>query len=199
MRIGKSGLLEAGVAAAYLAVSGCSSTSSEEGVGKKFANLIFYGGTTVPPAGPGLAAAVRCPAVTIAPGGAAINSYAGASASGPEALRSQLSITDVARECTGRPDGSIIVKVGVEGRALVGPGGSAGRFEAPVRFAIKRGERVLASATQRAAVALPAGGTQGTFLVVEEGLVVPANTDDFDIEVGLGASGAERPARRARR
>jgi hypothetical protein len=199
MTMGKSGLLAAGVAAACLAVSGCSSTSSEDSAGKKFANLIFYGGTTVPASGAGLVAAVPCPAVTIASGGAAINSYAGGREAGPEALRSQLSITDVARECTGRPDGSIIVKVGVEGRALVGPGGSAGRFEAPVGFAIKRHERVLASATRRAAVALSPGETQGTFLVVEDGLVVPPNTDDFDIEVGLGGSGAERPARRARR
>jgi hypothetical protein len=182
-----------------LAMSGCSSTSPDEGAGRRLVNLIYYGGTTVPPPAAGVVSPVVCPAVSIAPGGSAINSYAGGRAGAPDALRSQISITDVARECTGRPDGSTIVKVGVEGRALVGQGGAAGRFEASVRFAIKRGDRILASATRRAAVALSAGETQGTFLVVEEGLRVPAGTDDFEIEVALGGSGAERPARGARR
>jgi hypothetical protein len=198
--MGSSGWRAAGVTAACLMVGACSSTSSDESAGRKIIDYIYYGGTTVPPSGPGLAAAVPCPAVTIAPGGAAINAYSGGAAGGPETLRSQLSITNVARECTGRADGSIAVKVGVEGRALVGVAGAAGRFDAPLRFAIKRRDQVLASATRRAAVALTAGETQGSFAVVEEGLVVPAGTDDFDIEVGLGGSGAaERPARRARR
>jgi hypothetical protein len=190
----------AGVVVVCAAASGCNSTSSGEGAGKTIANLIFYGGTTVPPTGAGLPATVPCPPVSVAPGGGAINSYAGGREGGPEALRSQISITNVARECTGRPDGSVVVKVGVEGRALIGPSGSGGRFDTPVRFAIKRGERVLASATRRAAVSLSSSEPQGTFLVIEEGLVVPANTDDFDIEVALGGLGAaQRPARGARR
>lgn len=195
MEKARSGLRAAGVVAACLAVSACNSTASGGGGLGAF----LYGGT-VPPSAPARAAEVECPAVAIAPGGAAMNSYGGGRDGAPEALRSQLSIVNVARECVGRPDGSIIVKVGVEGRALVGPSGSAGRFEAPLRFVIKQGERVLASASRRAAVALATGETQGSFLVVEEGLVVPAGSSGFDIEVALGgASAAERPARRARR
>jgi hypothetical protein len=200
MGFGKSGWRTFGVIAACLAVSACSSTSPEEGMGSSMLRALYYGGAarpSVPAADP---SDVACPAVSIAPGGAAINSYAGGRAGGPEALRNQLSIVNVARECRGRPDGSIVVKVGVEGRALIGPGGSAGRLEAPVRFAIKRDERVLVSTTRRANVALTAGEMQGSFLVVEESLVVPAGMTDFEIEVGLGGSGAtERPARRARR
>ena len=193
---GRSGLLTAGLTAG-LSISACSSTSSDGG--GSILRTIFYGGTTVPPSMT-VSAQVDCPAVTIAPGGAALNSYAGGREGSPEALRSQLSIANLARECVGRPDGSILVKVGVEGRALVGPAGSGGRFEAPVRFAIKRGEQILASSTRRADVALSPGQAQGSFVVVEEGLIVPAGTGDFDIEVALsGAGAAERPARRARR
>jgi hypothetical protein len=199
MEMNWSGARAAGVAAACLLVSACSSTSSDGG-SSAFRNLLLYGGFTVPPAAPGDLAEVNCPAVAVIPGGAALSFYAGGRTGSPEALRNQLSIADVARQCIRRPDGSVVVKVGVEGRALVGPAGSAGRFEAPVRFVIKRGEQVLASATRRATVALTPSETQGTFLVVEEGLVVPAGTGDFDIEVGLGGSAAaERPARRARR
>ena len=198
MVTGRSGLLALGVAAASLTLSACSSTSSS-GSGGTLLGGIFSSGAPAPSA-PALPAEVPCPQVSVAPGGGAINSYSGGRAGAPEALRSQISIANVARECNGRPDGAIVVKVGVEGRVLVGVAGSAGRFEAPVRFAIKRGDRVVASATRRASVALAAGEIQGTFTVVEDGLVVPAGSDDFDIEVGLGGSGAaERPATRARR
>lgn len=190
------GLCAAGIVVVLAMSAGAA--SAVDGVGDMFRSL-FYGGS-VPPSGPGLGGVIACPAVSIAPGGAAINSYAGGRPSGPESLRSQISITNVARECIGEPDGPITVKVGIEGRALIGPGGSAGRFEAPVRFVIKQGERVVASASRRASIALAPGETQGSFVVVENGLVVPAGTGDFDIEVGLGGStAAERPARRTRR
>lgn len=194
MGMGGAGLRAAGVGVCLM-VAGCNSTATSGSMTSGLEALL-YGGS-VPPSGPGLASEFVCPRVTIAPGGAAINTYAGGG--GPETLRTQLSIVNVARECNRRPDGSVVVKVGVEGRALVGPGGGSGRLEAPVRFAIKRGEQVVASASRRASVALTAGQAQGTFLVVEEGLVAPASLQgDFDIEVGLGGS-AERPARRARR
>lgn len=197
MEIGKATLMAAGVAAAGVLVGSCSSSS---GGGNTFTNLIFYGGTTVPASSAALPTQMRCPAVGIVPGGAALNSYAGGRTDAPEALRNQLSIVNVARECIARPDGSTQVKVGVEGRALIGPAGSGGQLEAPVRFWIKRDERVLASATRRAVVALRQGEAQGSFAIVEDGLVVPPNTGDFDIEVGLGGPGAaERPARRVRR
>jgi hypothetical protein len=190
------GLRAALTVAACLTMSACSSTSEGGGAGGML-NAFFYGGS-VPPSLPPDQAEVPCPQVGIAPGGAAINSYAGGRTGAPEAMRSQLSIVNLARECRGRPDGAIVIKVGVEGRALVGPAGGAGHFDAPVRFAIKEGERVVASASRRASVTLRPGETQGSFLVVEEGLVVPPGTRAFDIEVGLGGS-AERPARRARR
>jgi hypothetical protein len=196
----RSGLRAAGIVAACLTMAACNSTSS--GQSREGGNLfeaLLYGGS-VPTSGQGLASDAPCPTVTVAPGGAAINSYGGGREGSPEALRSQVSIVNLARECVGRPDGSIVIKVGVEGRALIGPAGSAGRFEAPVRFAIKSGNEVLASSARRAAVALSPGQTQGTFLVVEEGLVVPPGAGAFDIEVALGGSGAaERPARRGRR
>ena len=199
MEMSRSAARVAGIAAACFLVSASSSTASDGGFGTTFRNILLYGGPSVPPAGPGDPAEVNCPAVAVIPGRAALSSYAGGRTGSPEALRNQLSIADVARQCTRRPDGSVVVKVGVEGRALVGPAGSAGRFEAPVRFMIKQGEQVLASSTRRATVTLAGGAIHGTFVAIEEGLIVPPNTRDFDIEVGLGGSEAERPARRARR
>jgi hypothetical protein len=190
----------AAVLAACLTLAPAPSVASSGGGSNFFRNLFMYGGPTAPPSVPEASTGVvDCPSVAVIPGAAALRSYAGGRGESPEALRSQLAIVDVARECIGRPDGSIVVKVGVEGRALIGPAGSAGQLEAPVRFVIKRGDAVLANRSKRATVAIPQGGLQGTFTVVEDGLVVPPNTGDFDIEVGLGAGPAERPARKARR
>lgn len=192
MRQGKA--IAAIVAAGLLAgLGGCQSAASGEG--NVLRNLLLYGGTTVPPAAPDQAEEAYCPAVDILDGGAALRAVSG------ESVRHQISIGQVARECAVRPDGSVLVKVGVEGRVLLGAGGgSGGRFEAPVRFVIKRGEATVASRVRRVAVAIPSGETQAAFTVVEDGLVVPPQyARDYEILVGLGGAQAERSARRARR
>lgn len=179
-------------------LSGCNSTSSE-GAGSTLRNLVMFGGTTVPPAAASVGLEAYCPPVGVIDGGAALQAYAGRTGD-PNSLRNQISLSNFARECMGRPDGSTIVKVGVEGRALLGPGAAGGgRFEAPVRVVIKRGDRVIATRFRRVPVTIASGETQGSFVVVEENLVVPADTGEFEIEVGLGGAGAaERPARRGR-
>jgi hypothetical protein len=69
-----------------------------------------------------------------------------------------------------------------------------------VHFVIRRGDQVLVNRARSATVTLAAGQTQGSFVIVEEGMVVPAGTGEFEIEVGLGGSGAAaRPTRGARR
>jgi hypothetical protein len=175
-----------------LAVAACTSTGDGEG-GSTLGNFLAYGAATPPPlARQGDVEAQDCPPVIVAEGRSAIR---GGGEGG--AVRSQVSIANLARECIERPDGSIVVKVGIEGRALLGPGGGAARFDVPVTIELKRGDRVLASRTRRTAVQIPAGQLQGSFVVVEGDLLVPPGTGDFDIEVGLGGSAA--PSGRTRR
>lgn len=191
-----------GMAAAGLllgiALAGCNSSSSE-GAGSTLRNLVMFGGPTVPPPAPGSELDIYCPPVGVIDGGAALQSYGGRTGD-PSALRNQISLSNFARECVGRPDGATLVKVGIEGRALLGPAASAGgRFEAPVRVVIKTGDRVIATRARRVPVTIPAGDTQGSFVVVEENLVVPPGSGEFEIEVGLGGAGpAQRPAGRGR-
>ncbi len=77
-------------------------------------------------------------------GGAALQAYSGGRVGDASALRSQITLGQLARECNGQADGSTLVKVGVEGRALLGASGSAGRFDVPVRIVVKRGSTVFA-------------------------------------------------------
>lgn len=174
--------------------------AAAQGFGETLSNLFKFGGTTVPPAAPRPTDDVFCPWVGVIEGGAAVRAYTGGKIGDPSSLRHQISVGQVARECVEQPDGSIMVKVGVEARALLGPAGSAGRYDVPVTVVVKRGDRVLASRTQRLSVSVPQGDTQGSAVVVQDGLLVPPKTGEYEIDVGLVAgTGGERPARRATR
>jgi hypothetical protein len=156
-------------------------------------NMVLLAGTTVPPPAKPPVEDVYCPPVNVAEGGAAIQMYTGGRTGDASALRSQIALGTLARECVGNPDGSTVVKVGVEGRALLGVGGSSGRHDVPVQIVVKRGSTVIANRVRRVAVTIPAGQTQAHFSVVEEGIVVPAgDASRFEIEVGLGGRAARR-------
>lgn len=193
-------LTVAGLLAAAPAAGQTSGQTSGQESGNWFTNILRYGGTTVPPAAPRPVDDVYCPSVGVIEGGAAMQAFTGGKTGDPSALRHQISLGQIARECQGRDDGSIVVKVGVEGRALIGPAGSSGgRFESPVTFVIKRGDRVLATRTQRVAVAVRAGEMQGSFVAIQDGLVVPPGINDFEIDVGLVSGGKGGPAKPAPR
>jgi hypothetical protein len=176
-------------AACLAAVAGCSSTSGESG-GGKLTNYLLYGSATVPPSRAEALVEAPCPAVDVIEGGAAMRVGG-----------TQISLGDLARECTVNQDKSLSVKVGVEGRVLLGPGGTGGRFTAPIRINIKVGDRVIASRSRIVAVAIPPGEAQGFFNIVETGFVVPNQyAEYYEIEVGLAGGGrAATPARRAAR
>lgn len=184
-----------------LALGACGSTASGSGEagGGTLSNLLLYGGGgPVPPAlPPEIIEVVDCPSVTVADGGVAIRTAAGGAES--SSVRSQVSISEVARECTGRPDGVVAVKVGVQVRALLGQGAGGGRFDTPVNFVVRRGEQVLSSRTRRVAITVPGGQYEQSAVVVEDGLVVPAGTGEFDIEVSLGSGPRSTAPARARR
>jgi hypothetical protein len=159
----------------FSALAGCGGAPGEGGFG--VGDALLLAGTSVPPPAPAQLDEVYCPPVTVFDGGAAI-----------QARGSQVALGRLARECVGQPDGSTLVKVGIQGRTLVGPGGGAGRFDVPVQIVVKDGSTVLANRARRAAVAIPAGGTQASFTLVEGNIVVPANAaNTFDILVGLGS------------
>ncbi|CAO4156784.1 DUF3617 domain-containing protein [Methylorubrum thiocyanatum] len=143
---------------------------------------------------------VYCPPVFVPDGGAAIQAFAGA-AGDNRRLRHQIVFGRLSRECKARPDGSVAVRVGVELRALLGPAGAAGRFEAPVTIAVKSNEQPVMSRTHRVAVAVPAGAAQGEATVIENDLVVPADKAiGYDIEVTLAGTPARaKPAARRRK
>ncbi|MGO4387239.1 hypothetical protein AB4Y85_06855 [Microvirga sp. 2YAF29] len=170
------------------ALAGCSTSGdSSPGLGE----MLLTGGATRPPPQQVAVDDVYCPPVEILDGGSAIQVYAGGRSGDSSALRSQVAITNLARECQGQPDGSTLVKVGVEGRALLGVGGGAGRFNVPVQIVVKSGSGAIANRSRQTSVAIPSGDTQASFAVIEGGIVIPAAyANTFEIEVGLGSRAA---------
>lgn len=180
------------LAGLLLPLAGCSAfgDGGSGGAGTTLGNLMRYGTATEPPIlTPPPDEVADCPSVLVIEGRAAVKQGS-----------SQISISNVARECTARQGGAIAVKVGVEGRALLGAGGGANRFDVPLVVVLRRGDQVLASRTRRVSVAIAPGEAQGSFVAVEADLIVPAGTGEFDIEVGLGgAAPAARVTARTRK
>jgi len=163
------------------ALAGCGAPG-EGGFG--VGDMLLTAGTTQPPAQSAAIGDVYCPTVDVTDGGAALQVRGGGEAG---SVRSQITLGEVARECIGQPDGSTLVKIGVEARALLGAGGSSGRYDIPVQIVVKDGSTVFANRSRRVAAAIPAGQTQTTVSIIEDGIVVPAAyANSFEIEVGLG-------------
>lgn len=170
-------LLATGLA---VSVAGCSNTDNGS---NKLSNLFFFNSTEAPDVAKQSTEAIYCPQVDVFEGGAYMSVGRGG----------QATITEFARECNVREDGTVLVKVGVAGRVVVSSAG--GRTTVPVHFRIKAGSKVVAQRNQSATASFAAGSLNGEFAVVQDGLIVPAaNIQNFDIEVGLGSGRARAPA-----
>lgn len=165
---------------------------------QKFGNVVMFQSTT-PPAANQLPTdpeeELVCPEVIVADGGAAIRAQSGEDSAG---LRHQISIINVARECTPTGDGGFRLKVGVEGRVLLGPAGGAGTYGTTLTTLVNRGSTQVARRTARVGGTIPSGQGGTGFSHVEDGIVVPPGRGDVEIFVGLGG-GPVTPARSRRR
>lgn len=189
-------LLIAGASLGLAVLAGCGTPGDGTSLGER----LVLGGTSVPPPLPAQSEDVYCPRIRIPEGGAAIQAFSGGRIGDASGLRNQVSLGELARECVGNPDGTTVVKIGVQGHVLLGAGGSAGHYDAPVHILVKDGDKVIANRARRAGVSIPAGESQASFSFVEEGIVVPAaSAQSFTIEVGLGGSAPAAGAGRAKK
>jgi len=186
-----------------LALAGCGSSSSsssgQPSTMQTLSNVVMFQSTRPPPPDQipkdSDVQDVICPEVIISEGGAALRAQ-----SGPDSgsLRNQISIANVARECTPTGNGSFRLKVGVEGRILLGPAGSPGSYGATLTTTVMRGTTVVARRASRVGGTIPAGQGGVDFSHVEDGIAVPAGGGDVEVFVSLGQGGAA-PARQRRR
>jgi hypothetical protein len=159
-------------------------------------------GAPVPP--PSGSAGVDCPEILVDTGAASLRVPPG---SDNNAVRYQLSLGDMARECSVQGD-QIHIKVGVEGAAVLGPAGTAGAYSGSLRIAVRRqkDETIVDQKTYRVSASIAGGATRGEFRVIADPLVIPylgpQAADDYEILVGFEGGVAEKagapPKRRKR-
>jgi hypothetical protein len=153
----------------------------------------------------------ECPDVAVRQGAATMSSSADPSESTALNLRYQVTLGTTAREC--RVAGpTVMLKVGMQGRVVMGPQGSPGSIDVPVRFAVVRegvDPKTIVTKLAIIPVAVPPGDGNVLFSHVEEGLDFPmpkgSEIDSYVIYIGFDPLGlqqnrkpAPKPARSRR-
>jgi hypothetical protein len=140
---------------------------------------------------------INCPEVTIADAGAALR------VGGPDnpSVRYQFNIGDTARECDPAGPSQAALKIGVKGAVVIGPAGSPGTFNAPLKITVTRDSDKTDVFSQTYRVEASTDGvTAGAFRVVTDPIMLPMSTlqlaDVYSISVGFeGGTGAPSPTR----
>ena len=205
--------LEANRSAARLALAAASALALAGCGGGLGIGLLDYGaapartaaaaqptqGPALPPRTPESAGVQDCPQVEVLEGTSAVRVGGEANSS----VRYQYSLGDISRECSV-VNGQLAIRVGVVGRVLLGPAGSPGAFQVPLRIAVRREGEQKPSASQffRVAANVPAGDTQTSFTQISDQLLVPYTgpdaNEDYKVVVGFDSGGKVAPAARRR-
>jgi hypothetical protein len=139
---------------------------------------------------------IECPSVEYRQGAATWTVNGPAAESAALSLRYQGSFIQTARECivTGN---SLTIKVGIQGRIVVGPAGSAGTINIPLRYALVREglqPQPVWSRLFMVPVTIPPSDLNMTWLHVEEEMTVPRppaeELEGYVIYVGFDPDGA---------
>jgi hypothetical protein len=165
--------------------------------GDRFRNLFGSGSdaaSAVMTPSPGATIEVDCPRVDIRQGASTLmmNASGEPSALG---LRYQATFGRTARECVASA-GTLSIKVGVQGRVILGPAGAPGETSIPLRYALVREgvePKTVWSKLYIVPVTIGAGQPNVPFTHVEEALTVPlpsgAELDNYVIYVGFDPQG----------
>jgi hypothetical protein len=112
-------------------------------------------------------------------------------------LRYQVNLGTTARECRVA-NNMVSVKVGVQGRVILGPQGSPGQFDLPIRYAVvfeTVPPRTIATKLERVSVTMPPDDPNVAFTHVVEGLEFPLprgnQIDAYVIYIGFDPVGAQ--------
>lgn len=180
------------VACALVVVS---PAGAEESITDKLGGWLGFGKSSTPPAAGGNTAGpaveIDCPSVTVRQGAATLAITEPGAEGGPMTTRYQVSLGQMARECAAL-GGMMTMKVGVEGRVLLGPAGKPGQVDIPLRMAVVQegpAPKTVLSKFYKLAVAIPPGQTNVPFVHVEQDLTFPtpraADLDSYIVYVGF--------------
>ncbi len=165
--------------------------------------------TGAPAAAKPEAETLECPPIDVRQGASTYTVY-GAGGQAATNVRYQGTIADTAREC-GFLGPNVTMKVGLQGRVIVGPAGGPGRVDVPLRIAVvKEGPNPVTVWTKSYRVAVDVSGINTTFEHIESNLTFPrppgGDIDSYVIYAGYDpavpgtkAAPTGRKSRKARR
>jgi hypothetical protein len=197
-------------------LSGCSlassigSSDSVSSISSRFTSLFSSAtpGVTQPASPTPSSPDIECPGVDIRTGASTLEIAAKSGQATAADLRYQLSFGQTARECVVQGD-VMMVKVGVQGRVILGPMGSPGQVDVPLRYAVVREglqPKTIATKFKRLPVTVGPDQTHVQFVDVEEGLTFPVPSRSeigaYVIYVGfdeIGDKNEKKPAKSAKK
>lgn len=117
-------------------------------------------------------------------------------------LRYQVGLGQTAREC--KLNGSTVtMRVGVQGRVILGPAGGPGQIDLPLRLAVVHEgtePRTIFTKLNQVSVTVPPGDGNVQFTTIEEDVSFPLPRagiiDEYIVYVGFDPQGAREPVRR---
>jgi len=141
---------------------------------------------------------IDCPLINIRPGASTLTIGATSSSAGDAnstnngamAVRYQGTFVRAARECA-LVGTNVVMKVGVEGRIIIGPAGGPGQVDVPLRIAVVEETAARTKAITTKLIRIPvtvASATENpTFTHIEEDLSfpMPANLDNYVVYIGF--------------
>ena len=142
-----------------------------------------------------------CPPVDVRAGASTLTVPPGSSDA--LALRYQGSLGELARECNVS-GGVMRMKIGIEGRVLVGPAGGPGQLDVPLRYAVvKEGPepKTVVSKFSKIQVAIPEGRPNVLFTHVDSDIAFPMppglDIEAYVVYVGFDPAGdKQQPAKK---
>lgn len=188
------------VAALTLAIAGCSSAGGDgSSFSERFSRAMAGGTPTAPAPATTTGASTNldtCPNVDVRRGAGTITVNTNARDPSAMQLRYQISVGQMARECVNVA-GNLNMKVGMQGRVVLGPAGTSGTIEIPVRYAlVEEGPqpKTVYSQLYRVPVVIGEGQQSVSFTHIDEAMSVPmpspAVFDKYVIYVGFDPLGS---------
>jgi len=146
----------------------------------------------------GAPADVECPALDIRQGAATLQIPPPNGENGTMALKYQGTFLRAARQCS-LVNNQMVMKIGVEGRLIVGPAGGPGQVDVPLRIAVVQetpaATKPIVTKFVRLSVNVPPGSDGMNFTHVEDAMTFPmpsaADFDSYIVYIGFDPLTAE--------
>ncbi|MFC3692670.1 hypothetical protein [Chenggangzhangella methanolivorans] len=120
-----------------------------------------------------------CPPIEILEGASAHRVIEPAGSTDAFDVRYQASIAETARECSTLGVEAAI-RIGVQGRVVLGPKGAPGTYRVPLRIAVvDEGSRPVYSQLHLVDVTVPAGATMADFTKIDDAISIPIPANRF--------------------